>query len=50
MIFSYKFRQFLRRMLVFLLVAALLLAMALVLGGIWLRRFVLWSIRPRVPF
>lgn len=43
MIFSYKFRQFLRRMLVFLLVAALLVAMGLVLGGIWLRRFLVYT-------
>lgn len=43
MIFSYKVRQFLRRMLVFLLVAALLVAIALVIGGIWLQRFVVYT-------
>lgn len=43
MIFSYKVRQFLRRMLVFLLVAALLVTLALVLGGIWLQRFVVYT-------
>ena len=43
MIFSYKMRQFLRRLLVFLLVAALLVALALALGSIWLRRFVIYT-------
>ncbi len=43
MIFSYKARQFLRRMLVFLLVVAVLVAMALVIGSIWLRRFVVYT-------
>ncbi len=43
MILSYKVRQFLRRLLVFLLVAALLVALALALGSIWLRRFVVYT-------
>jgi hypothetical protein len=43
MILSYKVRQFLRRLLVFLLVAALLVVLALALGSIWLRRFVIYT-------
>ena len=43
MIFSYKTRQFLRRFVVFVLVAALLTALALLLGSIWLRRFIVYT-------
>lgn len=43
MILSYKGRQFLRRALVFLLVTVLLVAVALVLGGVWLRRFIVYT-------
>ena len=43
MIFSYKTRQFLRRAGIFLLVAVLLAALLLVLGGVWLRRFIVYT-------
>ncbi len=43
MIFSYKTRQFLRRMLTVLLVLALILSIALVCFTVWLRRFVVYT-------
>lgn len=43
MIFSYKTRQFLRRFAVLLLAVVLLTAVALLLGGIWLRRFIVYT-------
>ena len=43
MIFSYKTRQFLRRAGIFLLVAALLVTVALLLGAVWLRRFIVYT-------
>ena len=43
MIFSYKTRQFLRRAGIFLLIAALLVTLALLVGGVWLRRFIVYT-------
>lgn len=43
MILSYKARQFLRRFALLLLVLALLTAIALLVGSVWLRRFVVYT-------
>lgn len=43
MIFSYRTRQILRKLLMALLVIALLLAIALVFFSIWLRRFIVYT-------
>ena len=43
MILSYKTRQFLRRLLTVLLVAALLAAVAMVCFAVWLRRFIVYT-------
>lgn len=43
MIFSYRTRQFLRKLTRFLLVLVLLLAVALVCFSVWLRRFVVYT-------
>lgn len=43
MLFSYRMRQFLRRMLTVTLVALVILAVALVCFAVWLRRFVVYT-------
>lgn len=43
MMFSYKTRQFFRRLLVVLLVGLVLLSVALVFFAVWLRRFVVYT-------
>lgn len=43
MILSYKVRQFLRRLAGFVLAAVVLTAVALLLGSVWLRRFIVYT-------